>query len=120
MSRNRIREAPKTVTSTIPEKALQRAVLELAMTVGYRVHHCRTAPTRSGGHATPIEGHRGFPDLVLVGHDRVIFAELKSAKGRMSEDQMVWRTRIEDVGAEYFLWRPADWLDGTIERELRG
>jgi len=52
----------------------------------------------------------GFPDLVLLRPPRVIFAELKTADGRLSPDQREWRTKLLACpGVEYHLWRPEDW-----------
>jgi hypothetical protein len=61
----------------------------------------------------------GFPDLVLCRPSRVIFAELKSAKGRLTVDQTHWLQVLEKSGQEVHIWRPADWLDGTITEVLR-
>jgi hypothetical protein len=59
----------------------------------------------------------GFPDLVLVGEPGVLFVELKSAKGRLSEDQKGWIAALEPH-VDTMVWRPADWQDGTIESYL--
>lgn len=50
----------------------------------------------------------GFPDLVIVGN-RVIWVELKSARGRISHTQNEWLNRLQRAGQEIYLWRPADW-----------
>jgi VRR-NUC domain len=50
----------------------------------------------------------GFPDLVVVGN-RVIWVELKSAKGRLSHTQNEWLLRLQRAGQEVYLWRPCDW-----------
>lgn len=50
----------------------------------------------------------GFPDLVLVKADRVIFAELKSPNGRLRTDQRTWLAALQGAGQEVALWRPAD------------
>lgn len=66
----------------------------------------------------------GFPDLVLVRGDRLIFAELKSAKGRLTPAQADWLKRLNAVApspgktVEVYLWRPVDWTSGTIDRVL--
>jgi hypothetical protein len=51
----------------------------------------------------------GFPDLVLVRPPRVIFAELKTATGRVTADQWRWRDLLDGCpGVECYLWRPYD------------
>lgn len=99
------------------EDDLLTAVIDLALLHGFRVHHSRPARTAKG-YRTPIQGHAGLPDLILVGHERVIFAELKGRRGQLTTEQAEWRTELEravvsDDGAVigYYVWRPADWDD---------
>ena len=52
----------------------------------------------------------GFPDLVLVRPPDVLFAELKSEKGRLTPNQRNWQEALSECpGVRYFLWRPRDW-----------
>jgi hypothetical protein len=59
------------------ERDFQRAVVELARLMGWRVHHTRPALTQRGRWLTPIQGDAGFPDLVLCRPPRLVLAELK-------------------------------------------
>ena len=61
---------------------------------------------------------KGFPDLVIARTDppRLIYAELKSAKGRIAPEQKEWQARLEANGQEFYIWRPSDWPE--IERIL--
>ena len=59
----------------------------------------------------------GFPDLVLV-RDRVVFAELKVGKGRLTTAQARWRDMLLGADAEWYVWRPEKHLD-EIHRILR-
>lgn len=59
----------------------------------------------------------GFPDLVLVRPDpdgaggRLIFAELKVGKNRVTQAQKTWLAELALCGQEVYLWRPDDWDD---------
>ena len=99
-----------------PEAAFQSQVVQLAHTLGWLVQHTR--PAKQGDRwITPIQGDAGFPDLVLAHPLRgVIFAELKSATGLVSDAQHVWARALRDAGAEWRLWRPKDMHD--IQRRL--
>ncbi len=108
---------------TIGEEAFQSQVIDLARALGWRVAHFR--PTRiqrkdgSVRYATPVQADgTGFPDLVLCNGRRVVFAELKSARGKVSPEQGAWLLGLGDAGQEAFLWRPADW--DAIEAVLSG
>ena len=101
------------------EAELQRAVIELARLFRWRVAHFRPALTVNG-YRTPVEGDgKGFPDLVLVRAERVVFAELKSDRGKLTDEQDDWLTALSRSVAEVYLWTPANWFDGRIEATLR-
>lgn len=81
----------------------------LAKLHGWLVMHTRAVEIRPGVWKTPLTGHAGFPDLVLAHKYRgVIFAELKSDTGRISEHQRQWHEYLEAGYAEVHIWRPAD------------
>lgn len=92
------------------EAGFTRAVLALAKLHGWRSAHFRPAMTRAGKWVTPVQGDgAGFPDLVLVRGTRLIFAELKSAKGTVAPEQTEWLLRLGGAGVECYVWRPKDW-----------
>lgn len=98
----------------INEAAFQSTVLEVARLYGWHVHHTRAVQIRPGRWATPLQGVAGFPDLVLAkaptarSRGGVIFAELKTATGRLSDTQTEWISRLDAGGAEVYVWRPRD------------
>jgi hypothetical protein len=101
------------------EADLQAAVLDTAKLLGWRVMHQRPARTKDGWR-TAIEGDAGFPDLVLLRPPRLVIAELKSAKGKVSPEQQLWLAAFREVGEiEVYEWRPDDWACGAIEAILR-
>jgi len=100
----------------VRERHLQNAIVKAARLLGWLVHHTRPALSQTGRWHTPLQGHRGFPDLVLVypaqdenEQTAVIFAELKSERGRVSDAQRCWQEALMRAqGVEYYIWRPSD------------
>ena len=62
----------------------------------------------------------GFPDCVIVLPAEVIFAELKTQKGRVSTDQRRWLNDLHGARARCYLWRPSHWLSDSIQKVLDG
>ena len=104
----------------------QKQVIELARLLGWRVAHFRPAQTSRGWRTAVAADGAGFPDLVLVRDGFVIFAELKTDKGRLSMAQVTW---IDSLGGDPLgvqvqvdpkkivaTWRPKDWdiIEGTL------
>jgi hypothetical protein len=59
----------------------------------------------------------GFPDWVIVGRS-VIYRELKTAKGRVTDSQAEWLHALVRAEQDACVWRPADLLSGLIGRQL--
>ena len=107
--------------AAISEAAFQDKVVRLAKDAGWMVYH--TYDSR--------RSEAGFPDLVLAHRDHgVIFAELKSASGKLTPAQQKWQnelsdaTRLSDCAGDRYIdvlvWRPADWDSGCIAQWLLG
>lgn len=80
-------------------------VVDLARLRGWATYH----PFLS------IHSPRGWPDLVLCRPPRLVLAELKSEKGKVSPDQERWLEMLGACdGVEAFLWRPSD-FDRIVE-----
>ena len=101
------------------ERELQGAIIDAARLLGWRVCHFRPARTLNGWR-TPIEGHPGFPDLVLLRPPRLIFAELREA-GCADPGSGALAERFPRSGPqiETYEWRPVNWESGEIEEILR-
>jgi len=102
------------------EKDFQAAVVTFAKLCGWRVQHTRTVQIRPGVWATPVQGHAGFPDLVLAHPTRgVLFVELKTIGGRLSKDQKDWLIVLSESAAEVYVWYPSDWpqIEERLQRE---
>lgn len=69
----------------------------------------------------------GFPDICAVrpSDGRLLFAELKSQKGRLRTGQILWLSALEKIEAatgglvQVRVWRCSDWLSGEVERAIR-
>lgn len=96
------------MTARATEAQFQQAVIEAAQLHGWAVAHFRPARTQHGWRTPVAADGRGFPDLVLT-RDRVVFAELKAARGLLTDHQRTWIARLTTAGAEVYVWRPADW-----------
>lgn len=85
----------------------QKDVVRLATMYEWLVHHVR--PGRYG-EFYKTDGLPGMPDLVLISlrNRGVIFAELKTARGRLNENQLIVGKALMQNGAEYYVWRPND------------
>ena len=100
-------DSRQVLDTALSERDFQRQVVELAELMRWRVYH-----TYDSRRSSP-----GFPDLVLVRAPRVILAELKRQRGRVTAAQREWADEFGQCpGVEYYLWRPGDWDE--IERLL--
>lgn len=92
------------------ESELMSQVFEMCALFGWRTAHFRPAKTNHGWR-TPVSGDgAGWPDLVLVSPERqqVLFRELKSATGKLSDEQQAWAQWLITAGQDYGVWRPGD------------
>jgi hypothetical protein len=77
--------------------------------------HVRRSVVRAGRWATATS-IPGWPDLTLLGHGQLIFAELKTDRGRLSGEQVGVIAALRAAGQDARVWRPDDWPE--IERTL--
>jgi len=88
------------------EKEFLQQVRDLAKLCGWLTYH--TYDSR--------RSPEGFPDLVLVRGNQIVFTELKSEKGKLRPEQRMWLDALEKVcNVEVYLWRPHNW-DEIVER----
>ena len=85
-------------TRSMTENEFQYEVEKLARRYGWKSYH---AP-RSWGPRT-----KGFPDLILV-RDRVLFRELKSENGDLSQSQEECIKLLRKAGSDAKVWRPSE------------
>lgn len=91
------------------EKDFQQRVVQLANLLGWRVYSVPDSRRASMA---------GYPDLTLwKPNKRLIFAELKREKGKVSASQEETLRELNSIrGLTAYVWRPSDWDE--IERVL--
>lgn len=90
------------------EYEFTKQVLKLAKLYGWRTAHFRPGMMTNGRWITAVSGDgKGFPDLVLVRAERIIFAELKTDDGEMSVEQIDWMVDLYHTRVEVMLWTPS-------------
>ena len=93
------------------EAELQANVIGCAEALGYTVIHIRDSRRQQ------VEG---LPDLLMIHPPRLLWAELKREKAKLTGIQLFFKALLVCSGEEYWLWRPSDWLSGEVERVLNG
>lgn len=84
----------------ITEKAWSAQFKELFKMLGWEGYH----PFLS------IHSERGWPDwsLVNAAQGRLVFVELKTEIGKVTDKQRHWHELLRSVGCEVYVWRPSD------------
>lgn len=97
------------------EAECQRTIVHGARLCGWYVHHNRPAQMRSGRWSTPIIGHVGFPDLVLVHPVAGLwFVELKRRPNKLTDEQRAWGVALGAFATWRCVWVP-DELDAFVQ-----
>ena len=101
----RLLRAGLVMRDRMTEKDLREIVRDAAALGGWKMQFAWTS----------LHSPAGFPDLVLVhpGRRRIVFAELKTMKGKVTPAQQGWMDALRQAGAEVYLWRP-DSVDDII------
>lgn len=94
------RNSTRQTTSDMLEKKWQADVEKHAKTFGWLCYH--TYNSR--------RSEKGFPDLVMVRDNRVVYTELKTndPASKPSVEQIKWLNALDEAGCEVYLWRPAN------------
>jgi hypothetical protein len=113
-----------------PEADAQRAIvaiLRVVLPAGAIVHHSPNEVGFSGARARNrqaiLDGmgvFRGFADLLVLSEGRVMFLEVKSSAGRLSEAQERFRDLVQDQGLPWACVRsPQDALAALRDAGFR-
>lgn len=101
-------EYVKIVDRSLTERQWQDKVVGTAKALGWICYH--THDSR--------RSERGFPDLILIRGNALVAIELKTMKGRVRPEQVLWLEAFAGVSrVSSMLARPSDWDE--IERVLR-
>lgn len=88
----------------VSEKEFQDTVTDALSLFGWLWYH--THDSR--------RSNKGFPDVVAVRGQRVLFIELKREDGRVTVEQKDWLLKLRDAGREAFVLRPSQ-MDAFLE-----
>ena len=101
-----------------PEADAQRAIvsaLRIALPRDAIVHHCANEVTEAGPRGAKRQAilvgmgvHPGFADLLVMSEGRMLFLEVKSAKGRLRPAQEAFRDAVLAQGFGWALVRSVD------------
>lgn len=95
----------------VTEAQFQKSVLELAARTRWHSYHppANVKFVNRDGLPSVQRISSGWPDLTLARPPELLFAELKSARGRLSPAQHFWIELLRSCGQEVHVWRPEDW-----------
>lgn len=94
----------------MPENELMREIRKMCDARGLIVNHWEDSV---GGRPWI----NGTPDLLIIGRD-ILHVEAKREEDTPSPDQRRIGHAIDRAGGRFYVWRPSQLLDGTIERAL--
>ena len=101
-------DAREVLDAAMPEAEWQKQIEDYATMHGWLWYHTRDSRRSPAG----------FPDLVLVRGETVIFLECKTMKKKPSAAQEVWMARLKGTqSVRAAVVRPSDW--DTLEEQLR-
>jgi hypothetical protein len=100
------------------EDGFQARIVAYAQLQGWLVAHFRPGRTADSWRTAVTGDGAGFPDLTLVRSGRLIYAELKGPRGRLSGPQKRWLNALAATAAEVYVWHPDDW-DTVVETLTR-
>jgi len=90
------------------EREFATQVEHLLDLFGWLWKHDEPAVRQSGKWATSFRGARGFPDYIATRDGRLVFAEIKNERGRLTSSQVLWLETLQTTSAEVYVWRPND------------
>lgn len=91
------------IDNNASERLFQSAIIQIALLNGWQMFHATPHQVRPGVFRS--DG-KGYPDLTLAHENKgLIFAEIKTATGKASKEQLGWLKALAPH-AEVYIWRP--------------
>jgi hypothetical protein len=105
-----IDEYRRRIAKDMAEETLRLKVKGLAKELGWLSYHTHDSRRSDAG----------WPDVALVHpkHGRFLVRELKTERGTVTPEQRKWLEALADAGVDAGVWRPMQYLDETVLREL--
>ena len=104
------------------EKEIQQAIIQYLqlkrifvkrLNVGGMINHS------TGAYILNPNTPRGIADLLVVDEGHTIFLEIKTRKGKQSENQKIFEVEAKQAGADYFIVRSLDEAFDIFEERKR-
>ena len=113
--------AKDVLARTMTEEELGESVRDACNKLGLLCYHTRDSRRSQAGFPDLViaGGHNPAPELWLGGWANVLFAELKTEGGKVRPSQEQWLRVLVGAGCNVHVWRPSDWLNDAILRELQ-
>jgi hypothetical protein len=102
-------DARARMARAMTEDELLQAITEAATFLGWRWFHIRRSDLAI------VQGHQGFPDLVLAKAGRVLFLELKRQDGTTTASQVEWIAALTG-GGDRALTGAGGYVDAFVAR----
>ena len=84
-------------------------MLDLFRAMGWRTLHVRPGRTLNGWSTTVAGDGVGFVDVFAVRGSRIVAAELKVGRGKVTPEQAAWLEALQAAGVESHVWREDDY-----------
>lgn len=90
------------IDATLSERNFQNMVIEAAHYFGWIVYHVPDSRRVTAS---------GYLDLSIIHpvKHRFLVREIKTEKGRLRSDQLMWLEAMQASGIDAGVWRPSDW-----------
>jgi len=88
------------------EAEIQAAIVKALSQLGFLVIHVPNQATWGRYRYSGLLP--GAPDLIVIGHNRIYFMEVKRHNGKQSPAQMAVQQMIEERGFDYYVVRSLD------------